>query len=61
MYILILITSFVARFHHQIEIRSIDGLKTEAQCQALGKKLSAEIKQLNQEVEVKSFCEEGTK
>jgi hypothetical protein len=59
MYILILITSLKAQFHHQIELRSIEGLKSETQCLALGRKLSAELRQINPDVDVKSFCEEG--
>lgn len=59
MYILILITSLKAQFHHQVELRPIQGLKSETQCLALGRKLTAEIKQLNPDIEVKSFCEEG--
>jgi len=60
MYILILITSLNAKFHHQIEIHSIGGLKTESQCQALGRKIEKDMTQLNPSLEIKSiYCEEG--
>lgn len=59
MYILILISSLKAQFHHQIEIWSVDGLKSETQCLALGRKLSTDMRQLNQDLEIKTYCEEG--
>ena len=59
MFILILITSLSSQFHHQIELHTIAGLKTQLQCQELGKKLTNEMTQLNHNLEIKAFCEEG--
>lgn len=60
MYILILITSLNAKFHHQIEIHSIPGLKSEAQCIALGHKIEKDMTQINPSLEIKSiYCEQG--
>ena len=59
LFILILITSLKAQFHHQIELHTIQGLKTENQCQTIGKKLSDEFKHLNADMDVKIMCEEG--
>ncbi len=59
MWILILISSLKAQFHHQIELIPITGLKSETQCLALGRKLSQELRQLNQDLDIKIHCEEG--
>lgn len=61
MYILILLTSLKAQFHHQVELRPIPGLKSETQCLALGRRLASEIKQINPDIEVRSYGEEGNK
>lgn len=59
MYILILITSLKSQFHHQIDLQPIQGLKSETQCLALGRKLSVELKQINPDLDIKIYCEDG--
>jgi len=59
MFILILITSLKAQFHHQVDLYTIPGLKTELQCHALGKKLTDEYKHLNADIDTKILCEDG--
>lgn len=59
MVILILITSLKAQFHHQIELHTVEGLKSIEQCQTLGKKLTDEFKHLNADMDTKIICEEG--
>ena len=54
---LILLTSLKAQFHHQVDMYTVPGLKTEMQCQVLGKKLTDEFKHLNTDIDVKIICE----
>lgn len=59
MYILILLYSLKSQFHHQVDLYTISGLKIEFQCQALGKKLSEEFKQLSADIDMRIICEEN--
>lgn len=59
MYILIILTSLSTKFYFDIDTKVISGLRSESHCLSLGKKLSADIKLLNSDMETKIYCEEG--
>ena len=58
MYLLILIISLKTKFHHDIKVDPItEHLATEQECQSLGHRLSSDLKQVDQDQEVKIICQ----
>ena len=56
MYILILIISLKSQFNHSLDIKTIDNIHSEQECIMLGKKITLDLKEFNNDVETKYSC-----
>lgn len=57
MYTLVLILSLKSQFNHNIDLKTVPNLTTEAQCLKLGKKLSDDLYHFNIDIITKLYCE----